>query len=437
MPIIVIAKMDENSRVYMTYHLESGKTFVVRKSQIHKYDCMNFRCLRDKVEYTQGKSESRIPLYSELNTKDFCYVLYRIKNEQDINIGYRILNIIHGNTEVIDLPLREAVELLERIPCVNGKVVRENRKVFISALKNKFDTIKINTRQKEEDNLSHAISNIQKKYDNAYNKAKSLTEDELESKYIEISKPKEDDKLKLDFINKRIKKKSNISKQLRVAMASCLAVAVIGGAAVIGTGYVRPLLNKEVSTKIEVNVDKVIERDTESTRVKLLNSKELSTTFNGDSGKIYSNGELIANIISKTDGGNEIVTITDLNDNIIHSNKSEAYEKYTNITATVRNESKKVLKLDMKISGVFGKSLNILDLNDNNIASIKSTTYLNGMRYRIVNDKGQELYKFSGSKLTDKSFQIKKENIASDISMIDAIVIAATYNIHIDDAKYE
>lgn len=437
MPIIVIAKMDENSRVYMTYHLESGKTFVVRKSQMYKYDCLNFRCIRDKVEYTQGKSESRIPSYSELNTKDFCYVLYRIKNEHDINIGYRILNIIHGNTEVVDLPLREAVELLERIPCVNGRVVRENRKVFISALKNKFDIIKINTRQKEEDNLSHAISNVQKKYDNVYNKAKSLTEDELESKYIEISKPKEDDKLKLDFINKRIKKKSNISKQLRVAMASCLAVAVIGGAAVIGTGYARPLLNKEVSTKIEVNVDTVIERDTESTRIKLLNSKELSTTFNGDNGKIYSNGELIANITSKTDGGNEIVTITDLNDNIIHSNESEAYEKYTNITATIRNESKKVLKLDIKISGVFGKSLNILDLNDNNIASIKSTTYLNGMRYRIVNDKGQELYKFSGSKLTDKSFQIKKENLVSDISMLDALVIAATYNIHIDDAKYE
>lgn len=437
MPIIVIAKMDENSRVYMTYHLESGKTFVVRKSQIHKYECLNFRCLRDKVEYTQGKSESRIPLYSELGNKDFCYILYRIKNEHDINIGYRILNIIHGNTEVVDLPLREAVELLERITCINGKVVRENRKIFISALKNKFDTIKINTRQKDADNLSHAISNVQKKYDNAYNKAKSLTEDELESKYIEIIKPKEDDKLKLDFINKRIKKKSNISKQLRVAMASCLAVAVIGGAAVIGTGYARPLLNKEVSTKIEVNMGTVTERDTESTRVKLLNSKELSTTFNSDNGKIYNNGELIANIVSKTDGGNEIVTITDLNDNIIHSNESEAYEKYTNITATVRDESKKVLKLDMKISGVFGKSLNILDLNDNNIASIKSTAYLNGMRYRIVNDKGQELYKFSGSKLTDKSFQIKKENVASDISMLDALVIAATYNVHIDDAKYE
>lgn len=435
MSIIVIAKMDTDSKVYMAYDINTGKSDIVRGSQLLNYNCLNFKSHKGKIEYTQGKSESRLPLASDLSQGHFCYILYKIKNERNISLGFRVLNAVKGKLEVVDLTVRETVKLINNSTCVNAKVIHDKQKVFVSAFKNNFEVLRIDTKEtKVNSDLSHEMRSIQEKYAVTYKQVQKLNEDELNSLYDKIPNITEENKARADFVTKRMKKKSRVSNQIRVAMVSCLAVVIIGGAASAGLGYSQPMLNKQ---EVSIEVSGKLPVDTESTRIRLLNAKEISATFEGDIGKLYVDGIAIANIKSTLNNSVNEIVIADLNNNIIHSSSSETWSKEQKIYSNVKGKNQETLKMNMNLSGMFGKSLEILDNDNSKIAEIKSTKYLNGLRYRIVDENGHELYKFSGSKLTDKSFQIKKENIVSDISMLDALVIAGTYNTQIDDAKYE
>lgn len=455
MPNIVIAKADKECKVLTVYDTETGITTMTKRLHLNTQDCLNYKMIRGHIEYIQGKSESRIPLYSDIQTGNFCYVLYKLKSEQNKNLGYRILIIKCGTIEIADYFIRDAVELFNYYRCINAKVVKEDGKVFISALKDKFPTkiieqkARINKYDKKEsvnrsennstDDLYHIMYNTYKKYNDTYNKLEKSGDEELHKIGEELTKGQEENQKKLEFIAKRIKKKSPLYKKLRQAMIVTLAVAMIGGVSFTTYNMAKPMFNRqEVTMEIgkPTSIYAKIPVDTESSRVRLLNAKEAVVQFNGDDGVIYVDGVEAALIHSVFNRGIEDVKITDLDGNILQYSKENIGYGKNAIYKVVKDKESVQYKLDSNLTGLV-KSLNIENTQGEKIGSVKSSKYLNGLRYRIVNSNGNELYRFNGSKLTDKSFQIKKENISSDISMIDALILAATYNTHIDDTRYE
>lgn len=429
MSSIVIARMEETNKVLLVYDIEDKKVGMVRRHQLSNINCINYTRHSKDVVYTQGETENRIPLKSELDKGHYCYILYKVVDSRGKTVGYDVLDI-DGVIELKTLTYRQTVALMAScVKCVNAKVVQSNNKVLISTLRGTFKNRVIVS---EATPVSRESIFKQK-----MNQVTSLSGDELCTEYEKLQGESSNstDKNKLDIIKKRLNKKTGISKALKTAMVLTVTTLMLGGTLASSN----TLLNRDTGTKT-VSVTSTrsgrteAPKDFESTKIRLLNATDITTVFNGDTGDIMVDGIKVANIESVFESGTEKVEISDLEGNVLATNKNEfnlGSERNTYITEQSRLTKR--FSIDSKYTNGISRKTVVKGTDGQEVLKVSVSKFTSGMRYKLVDKNDNTVYRFSGSNSDNKGFRIQKDNIKSDVSMIDALLVAATHNTHIDE----